>query len=443
MDFNKKHISSLYLLLGIFVWFPGFAVFNFENIGIQVVQVLLILLFISFLLEGSFVIPHFFLFIILIWVFTILITTFFSTDISQSLISLIPNFSVLFAMFVAGGFVTREVKLNRGLFLKGYLWGGGLSAIFSFFQLAFLEDNWDLANLLSNNATYDLPKEQLSIGELSDSGLLGGAIRPFGFTPEPSVLSSLLIPGIIYLAILLIYSPRRTAIHKNPHFYLLIIFVLSLIASTSFAIVTIPVIIFFLGFFVPNTRIYYKRLFGSFLLFLPFIIYLFWNEETFVSKRLSTLTEDGSFTIRLTSIITATTIFLQYPLFGYGPGAVKNRFLEIFELLNLEEKKGPDSLPFSIASQMGLLGLAALGITWGAIIKRFLKNKSCPPEEIAFKGFIISILVAFIFQTSDPMLYHYPIGIGMALIYGYKIKKRVAQPLALIKSKGFKIKHEY
>lgn len=399
------------------MWFPAFAVHNLQSTGIQVVNVLIVLLltlyfFRKIKLSGRVAL------LLWLWVLAITLSTVFSVDPSASIKPALAWVFSVFIMFGVSGILGGDLLRRRLVYIKGYLWGGVVSVLYAAYQLFALKNGWPYAFLFNNNKSFALRSDEYQLYIPDDP-------RPFGFTPESSVLSSLLIPALLYVVLMLVYSWQdMRSSERFGYSLLLLLYAIGLYVSTSLAIVVIPLVAVLVGFFMPSPRRYFAvalpLLLGVALLAVALVT---WTEGM-VAERLASISSDGSLMVRLASITTAAQLFLENPIFGYGAGGYGERFSEIFPLFLLQAKSSVDSVPFLVASQLGILGIIALVATWGGVAARFRAAKAITVEEIAIKGFIVATIAMFVVQVSSVFYYHYWIALGLGLTYGYKSMRK-------------------
>jgi hypothetical protein len=411
--------ATLYWLMGFFVWFPAFAVHNLQSTGIQVVNVLVVLILVLYVF-GRIKLSGRVALLLWLWALAITLSTAFSVDPSASIKGALAWVFSAFVMFVVGGILSGDLLRRRLAYIKGYLWGGAVSVLYAAYQLFALKSGGAYVFLLNNNKSFALRSDEYRLYIPDDP-------RPFGFTPESSVLSSLLVPALLYVVLMLSYSWRDMRYSERfGYSLLLLLYAAGLYVSTSLAIVVVPLVAVLVGFFVPSPRRYFSvalpLLIGVALLAVALVV---WTGGV-VAERLTSPTLDGSLMVRLASITTATRLFLENPIFGYGVGGYGERFSEIFPLFLLQAKSSVDSVPFLVASQLGILGIIALVATWGAVAARFKATKAIIAEEVALKGFVVATIVMFVVQTSSVFYYHYWIALGLGLTYGYKSMRKVS-----------------
>jgi len=402
--------KALGFLLGGAAWFPSFALVVVRNNGLQVAPVLaaILLLLVAVDLKNLRFSKNL-LVVTIFWLMVLAVSTLFSPHRDQALrgsFLLLSGFLVLHAAYFLG-----RHEGGRDSFFSGYTVGGVFSSLYAGYQLLAFSIGWPGGTLFNNNPSFP---------SYAQSSWLEGVGRAFAFTPEPSVLSSLLIP-----LILVHYAKYILEEKKIKNLFVLAVCFFGLISSSSLAImVTLP--LSFFCFIIINKKLKlnimnYKKVivFVCLLLVFAFLTSVYTNIDWQVAKRfqggLAMLVEGetleaGSVLIRFFSGLAAIQLFFERPVFGWGLFATSPEFEDKLPSLFavFEEKTGVDSWFLGFAMWQGLAGLLVFGFLLYLALKATKKEL---PLQAAFIGVVITIF----FQTGYILLYHVWAFLGLAL----------------------------
>jgi len=296
-------------------------------------------------------------------------------------------------VFIASSYIaSREVSTR--LFMNGYLMGGVVSSIYGAYQLLAWRGGLPYATLFNNNQNFP------SYADLAD---LPSLTRAFAFTPEPSVLASLLIPAFLVALYRVVAGGTQT---KYDIFQFAAITVGLVVSSSLSVLLSLPIALLLI---VAIIRVVRRR-------WLTLVIYatvlalivvgtlsvpVF--QEAFAANfyRFGNLTGDWSLQVRAGAMRAAVDIFIEHPLTGYGPTATADVFMQKLppRIALFEPKSGVDSLTLSVLCEQGVVGL----LSFGAVVYFALRNSRQDPELLTA---IIALLVVISLQTGYPYLYH-------------------------------------
>lgn len=373
---NSFFASKISLLFGVLIFFPGISLLKIQNFGIQPIY---FILFVNSLLFFPYIFrPENKITLLVFGVsFFSLFISFFAPNSKNYLPFIVHDLFFLSSAF----FFYKNLKSsphNIDNFFKGYKLAGFFSALISFLQILFHSK----ILYFINNTNFSLVPPQL--------------VRGFAFTPEPSILASLLLP----IFILYLYN---FLFEKNFSFkdllYLNVIF-LGLIATLSQSILLfIPFFIFMTFFSKQNVtrKIKVSKLFFGFFVAAIFSMALFFFLGNFLT-RFQSGDVNGSFGIRNATILLVlkNLNFFNF-LTGSGIGTSSDLMLanqSLFLKFGISEKTGVDSVFFRLFYEQGILGILPFIITIILIIKKLLTKSYINKEYLYFILFMILPTIA-------------------------------------------------
>jgi O-antigen ligase len=346
----KRSKNVLLFLLGFTLWLPGISVFNISGSwGIQICQVVILLLLalaaLSFKTFFSVKQMHKATCFYAVFFLASITSVFFSTlgversflTFSSEMVGVI--FSVVSMLFICK---SRENLLR---FFSGYKVSGLMSSIYAVYQLVGLKSGMVLAFPLLNNPSFS----SLDL----DSAALHG--RAFAFTPEPSVLASLLMPLIgIGMSDFLMFKRVKYLIS-------LLIYFTAFLATSSQSVVALP---FYLAAIILYARkttvniinIRLSKVFFLILSALLSIVLIFYFSESAATSfnRVLDLENNGSAAARGNDIFLGFNMFLSNPLSGWGLGSFSSR------IEGFQEITGASSGLVRLLGEQGGLGIIVI-----------------------------------------------------------------------------------
>ena len=409
-------MSWLSVFAGFLLWFPAVSLFTVGNkVGIQPVLLVFILFFSYWLLTHQ-KLSIFVVLLTLLWILALVLSTVFSTNVSQSVRGLMAYLSGLL-VFVSASAMIRSYRAPER-FILGYTIGGVISSAYALYQ--YLVPRLDLPvnlNLLRNTTTFPLYLPSTYT-----------PWRPYGFTAEPSHLAELLIP----LAIILLC---QFGLHNKIRDIALLALVTASLFSlgTLGTIISLPVALVAVILSVPQLAHYRARILrytvvlslGFLLLFTMFSI----SNSTVVNgqavqpivERYLNIAKDNSFIARAVSIQLALDIFRKYPFAGTGLFTGLDEFIKLNPLPTaiFGQAMGiPNRLLGTLAEQ-GIVGTLALLIVVGYA---FLNTRSMP----ILRALVVTWFVIAVFQGGNALLYHGWVFLGFSC--GVKSRFKISQP---------------
>ncbi|MBB3108568.1 hypothetical protein FHS18_000596 [Paenibacillus phyllosphaerae] len=425
----------LYILAGISLWLPSFAVFTIgEQTGIQ-----LALLFYSIIFILQFVVnrttlrrDNTLIYVYLMWAICLSLSIFASDNISASVRGIIAYISTLTVFFtIVLSQIDRKIIISSTI--SGYLSGGILSSLYGIYQYYGFKFSLPYTTLLQNNQAFS--SYASNVGDYFSIGT-----RAFGFTAEPSQFSALLLAAVL-IAALNIKESNGNISHLR--LLRLVILFVGLLTSGSLSLLTSLPIIFIL---LLATSSEWRRLLLSFvtdrkklwITYLAIIVVCIVFINGYIDlTRVQSLQTDKSFLVRAGSIVAAVLIFLNHPLTGYGLNAMGPAYQKYMPdyVFALQEKTGTDSLFLAIAAEQGIFGLIAI---LSMVIISLIRSKS----NLTLYTVVIVLLVTFAIQTPYMYLYHFWVFLALGFISNEN--GRFVNTMALKKNKLYnKEGHEY
>ena len=406
-------IKILYYILGISLWFPSFSIATIgDKTGIQMVLIISVFIFVlqGLITNFSFRKNYLLLFIYIFWVLGISLSALVSDDKAAVIRGIISYCSVLFVFYSIASTPFSKTMVTNSI-LKGFIVGGVLSSFYAVYQYFGFKFSLPYTTLLNNNPSFSSYANFVGVQHKE-------VLRAFGFTPEPSVFSALLISALFVNGYL--YQKSNAPLRKYTN-YLILLMGLVVSGSMSFAI-SIP-LIFILMIILNATwrkKVFSKFKKGSFLI-VPFIIifsaFLFIispinNSLDFnILDRIKNIENDNSFIVRSGAMLASFNIFLEHPITGYGLNSMGPAYEEYMPsyVKMIEDKKGVDSLPLAILAEQGIFSF--LGLTMMFIVS-LVKTRNNPHLYLL----ILSLLVTFSIQTPYIYLYHLWVFLGIGFL---------------------------
>jgi hypothetical protein len=413
----------LILLLSFSLWLPGLSVYNIgASGGIQICIVLSLILFVRAVIQISvgklniqYVGNNLWAVHGLFILFSFVCTVFSSVGVDRSLQTLIAEligltFSLSLSLFVCSS------SVGITAFYKGFWYGGFLSSLYAIYQVVGLKNNLPFAYMDMNNPSFSI----------LDAESAQFHSRSLGFTPEPSILASLLLTliGMRFINVLVLGGLKNYLIFS-------IVF-LGFLATSSQSIIVLPIYLISIYFIVKSLAVKRRPIvildIIGILVVIVMGLFLYINNPSIISalSRLALNSTDisesnASATTRFSDMLTAISLFLSNPLVGNGLGA----YTDLADLkkasLNFDGQAGAASGLLRLVAEQGLLGLmyifTATKIIWPT---QFTK---CPsPErtiEISYNlSTILSLVLSIVFFIGYRNLYH----LWLLIPIGLKIK---------------------
>jgi hypothetical protein len=452
--------------LGVSLWVPGFAIFSIEDLwGLQIAACVFITLSITLVIGYSskaivltsintyqeWILAHTVFFV------SIILCTLFSTvGIERSSKTFVVELIGLMFSITTTWWLCQSTK-NFMSFMAGFKFGGLVSSIYAIYQLVGLRINLPFAYLEMNNSSFSL------VGlEYSED-----ILRSFGFTPEPSILASLLwiMVGVALTDLLNVGGIKRYLIFSSV--------LMGLLSTSSQSIPLLPLYIILIVFIDrksnPVTRSFLASdLIGGGIMIFAMLGLLLTNESIlfWLSRAGSFNSNNTSGEMRLNDIVIGIQMFNEYPIFGLGLGCSSDLMAKFSSKMNIITESGGITSGFiRVVAEQGMIGLTNLSISsycmfpfkleginlsyWLTLPKannakkRHKKRKfsyqliTAPPLDVAIKelpkrveasfsyfciigyqsSFIISGILSFVLFVGYRNLYHLwiilPMGIAM------------------------------
>jgi O-Antigen ligase len=399
---------ALIFILGFSLWFPGISIYNIGTSGgIQICIISSILLALRLLIKsssGNLKIRHagnnlwsvHGIFLISLFLCTI----FSSVGVERSIQSLFAELiGLLFSLSLS--LLVCSDRANITIFHKGFWQGGLLSSLYAIYQVIGLKSNMPFTYMTMNNPSFSI----------LDAETAQYHARSLGFTPEPSILASLLLAlaGMGFVNVLMSGSLKN--------YLQLSIIILGFLSTSSQSISILPmylisVFFIFKSLTIKNRRAVARDYVGIIIVIIAAIV-LYINNPSIIStlSRLSLESSDfsesnASAASRFSDITTAISLFTNNPIVGNGLGA----YTDLAEIqkakLNLDGPASAASGLFRLLSEQGLLGLLNIFI----ITKIMWPNrifKIVDVRDISYNlSIILSLLISISFFVGYRNLYH-------------------------------------
>jgi hypothetical protein len=348
--------------LGVSLWVPGFAIFSIEDLwGLQIAACIFITLLMTLVIGYSskaviltsintyqeWLLAHGFFFI------SIILCTIFSTvGIERSSKTFIVELIGLMFSITTTWWLCQNTN-NFMSFMAGFKFGGLVSSIYAIYQLIGLRMNLPFAYIEMNNSSFSL------LGLESSTDIL----RSFGFTPEPSILASLLwiMVGAALTDLLNFGGIKRYLIFSSV--------LMGLLSTSSQSIPLLPLYIILIVFIDrksnPITRSFLASdLIGGGIMISAMLCLLLTNESILFWLSRAGSSNNASGEMRLNDVIIGMQMFNEYPIFGLGLGCSSDLMAKFSSKLNiLSESGGITSGFIRVFAEQGLIGLTNLGIS--------------------------------------------------------------------------------
>jgi hypothetical protein len=398
---------SLILILSFSLWFPGISVYNIGSSGgIQICIISSILLALRLAIKsssGNLKIRHagnnlwsihgiFFLSLFICTIFS-------SVGVERSIQSLIAELTGLFFSLSLSLLVCSD-KANITTFYKGFWWGGLLSSLYAIYQVIGLKSNLPFAYMPMNNPSFSI----------LDADTAQYHARSLGFTPEPSILASLLLAlaGLGFVNVLISGSLKN--------YLQLALIILGFLSTSSQSISILPIYLISIFFIVKSLTIKNRRVtvrdYAGVSVVIIAAIVLYLNNPSIINtlSRLSLESSDfsesnASAASRFSDIATAISLFTNNPIVGNGLGA----YTDLAEIqkakLNFDGQASAASGLFRLLSEQGLLGLLNIFILTKIMWLKVFKIGEV--KEISYDlSVILSLLISISFFVGYRNLYH-------------------------------------
>ena len=413
----------LILLLGFSLWLPGLSIYNIGTSGgIQICIALSLILVIRAVIQasvGNLKIQHIGnnlwtvhgLFILCSFVCIV----FSSVGVERSFQTLIAEligltFSLSLSLFICSS------HINITALYKGFWHGGFLSSLYAIYQVVGLKNNLPFAYMEMNNPSFSI----------LDAESAQYHSRSLGFTPEPSILASLLLIliGMRFIDVLVLGGLKN--------YLILSIVFLGFLSTSSQSISILPMYLISVYFIVKSLSMRRRPMVVidniGILIVIVMGLILYFNNPSIIStlSRLAPNSTDisesnASAAARFSDMTTAVALFLSNPLVGNGLGAYTDLADIKKAALNLDGQAGATSGILRLLAEQGLLGLlyvfTATKMMWPT---RIIK---CPsPEKLVEVSYnlsmILSLTLSIVFFVGYRNLYH----LWLLIPIGLKIK---------------------
>lgn len=312
MSFLRR-ISPVYLS-GFFLWLPSLSIPIADAWGVQGALVFSA----AYVVFQGRVNVVGFLFCCTISFFFIISTACGIVPVSRGVLSLLSELTLVFvaySVFVSLGADDRK----RWYFLRGFSAGAVFSSLVALIQFIGLNFGlsffaWEFVNpsfTALGADTFEFHK------------------RAYSFTPEPSILSGLLLSAIAIQVV----AVRAHGSHFN--WLVLCLYFVAILSTASQAIILVPFVILFSIFLFesspsnkwPRSCLYV----ASFLFVLCFFIVFIESIQVNFFDRISDVVNDtaqgSSYSSRSETIRAAFDMFFDFPFLGAGPGAFTDSLL--------------------------------------------------------------------------------------------------------------------
>jgi hypothetical protein len=351
--------------LGVSLWVPGFAIFSIEDLwGLQIAACVFITLFITLLIGYSskeialtsintyqeWILAH------VVFFSSIILCTIFSTvGIDRSSKTFVVEWIGLMFSITTTWWLCQSTK-NFMSFMAGFKLGGLVSAIYAIYQLIGLRINLPFAYIEMNNSSFSL------VGlEYSED-----ILRSFGFTPEPSILASLLwiMVGVVLTDLLNVGGIKQYLIFSSV--------LMGLLSTSSQSISLLPLYIILIVFIDrksnPVARSFLASdLIGGGIMISAMLALLLTNESIlfWLSRAGSFDSNNTSGEMRLNDIMIGMQMFNEYPVFGLGLGCSSDLMAKFSSKMNIIAASGGITSGFiRVVAEQGMIGLTNLGISF-------------------------------------------------------------------------------
>jgi hypothetical protein len=350
--------------LGVSLWVPGFAIFSIEDLwGLQIAACVFITLLITLVIGYSskaivltsintyqeWILAHTVFFI------SIILCTMFSTvSIERSSKTFVVELIGLMFSITTTWWLCQNTK-NFMSFMAGFKLGGLISSIYAIYQLIGLRINLPFAYIEMNNSSFSL------VGlEYSED-----ILRSFGFTPEPSILASLLwvMVGIALCDLMNVGGIKLYLIFSCV--------LMGLLSTSSQSIPLLPLYITVIGFinYKYNRKMrsfMASDLMGGSIMISAMLVLLLTNESIlfWLSRAGSFDSNNTSGEMRLNDIIVGMQMFNEYPIFGLGLGCSSDLMAKFSSKMNISTQSGGITSGFiRVVAEQGMIGLTSLVIS--------------------------------------------------------------------------------
>jgi hypothetical protein len=350
--------------LGVSLWVPGFAIFSIEDLwGLQIAACVFITLLITLIIGYSskaivltsintyqeWILAHGVFFV------SIILCTMFSTvGIERSSKTFVVELIGLMFSITTTWWLCQSTK-NFMSFMTGFKFGGLVSSLYAIYQLIGLRMSLPFSYIEMNNSSFSL------VGlEFSED-----ILRSFGFTPEPSILASLLwiMIGVSLTDLLNIGGIKRYLIFSSV--------LMGLLSTSSQSIPMLPLYMALIFFINRKSNPISRSFLASDILGLGIMIsamlgLLLTNESIlfWLSRAGSFDSKNTSGEMRLNDIIIGMQMFNEYPIFGLGLGCSSDLMAKFSSKMNIITESGGITSGFMrVIAEQGMIGLTNLGIS--------------------------------------------------------------------------------
>ena len=331
--------------LGFCLWTPSVAISIGGIWGVQFILIFALIVLFILVSEGKIKNEFFGLIIISILSILLLLSTVFGVlPFSRGIFSYLSELTLLIVTFVIYTCIVRS-PIITSYFISGFYFGALLSASIACVQFIGLNLNlnffaWEIVN----PSFSALGKEVFEYHQ-----------RSYVFTPEPSILSGLLLTAIS----LQVINVRLNGTHKN--WIILGIFLFAMVTTASQGITFIPVSIVVGVWLTKSTNNNGRTFLYVMLFFLVAATSLLMIESlqrNFIIRLVEIFYDSGessSYRERSEIIHAAFRMFVDHPILGAGPGSSES--LEKYMRNNV-----PVSAVSALARNAAELGVVVLTI---------------------------------------------------------------------------------
>lgn len=313
---SKKSTPKLPWMVGSSLWIPSIAIPVGGAWGLQVIVIIsAFYILISFFEKKRPIISDFYGWVWFIFLSCMLLLSslFGVLPFTRSILSGFSEFTLLIvALAVYKIAITNDIQSEA--FLSGFNQTALLMAVLAFVQFIGLNSGIGLFAWEINNPSFTLFE--------IDSAILHQ--RSYLITPEPSILSALLLSAIAT------QSVKVKAIGTHQEWLILLLFIGAMITTASQSLILIPFVIA-IGFRMPSENNFRRRkklgLLYTFI-FMTFFLTLFFTVESlqrnFVERLIEIYVDNSektSYGERSVTIDAGIKMYIDYPILGAGVGS--------------------------------------------------------------------------------------------------------------------------
>ncbi len=406
-------IGAVMFLLGVSLWFPGFALINIAGAwGLQMGIFLFVLAAVASVFSDRRAIvsrSELRAMVIMVWSALIFIAV-MAMSIPLALVPLPKSATSLASQLltltfaISMGVIWVVHKTTFAKFIDGFVMCSLPMAALALLQLITIRQGWDFLILPINNASFELLP--------NDVALLHG--RAFAATPEPSILASL------FLISTALTGAKAWITGKVVDYFLLFASLVGGGATLSQSLLIYPVGLFVAVYLANNAR--RRRVKPSEIFALIFVcllmIVVISQDETLVSRALNAVDSSESSSARIRDALLAWDVMLTYP-FGIGIGSMTYAT----DILSPNKELGASSGLVRTSVELGLAGLVLHLILGIAMYNACLKMRKKTLTTICSAS-AIELIQILIFSVTSVISY--------AVFVGYRNLLHLSLTLPLI-----------